>query len=212
MFTTAVSQDTKRALAILGQSKLLTDAYLAGGTAAALHLGHRFSFDLDFFTHVEFPTKAIVAKLKELPGFQFTRTVKWTILGEFLGVKFSYFYYPYPLIGKASKLSNIAIASLEDIAAMKIVAIGDRGKKRDFIDLYVICHKKIPLTKVLRLYDKKYGKLANNFYHITKSLSFFSDAENDDMPQMIEKVSWEEVKAFFQEEVKRLSRKIFGLK
>lgn len=211
MFTTAISQNTKRALAILGKSKILADGYLAGGTTAALHLGHRFSFDLDFFTAIEFPTKVVVAKLNELPGFTLTRTVKWTILGEFPGVKFSYFYYPYRLIGEVSRLSNITIASLEDIAAMKIVAIGDRGKKRDFIDLYAICHKKIPLTKVLKLYDKKYGKLANNFYHITKSLSFFTDAEEDDMPQMIENVSWEEVKAFFEEEVKRLSKKLLGI-
>lgn len=206
MFTTAVSQNTKRALAILGKSRMLDDGYLAGGTAAALHLGHRYSFDLDFFTDVEFPTKVIVKRLRALPGFQFQRTAKWTILGEFPGVKFSYFYYPYSLIGKPSKLSNITIASLADIATMKIVAIGDRGKKRDFIDLYVICRKKLSLTKVLKLYDKKYGKLRNNFYHIIKSLSFFVDAENDEMPQMIEKISWEEIKKFFQNQSIKLAR------
>lgn len=211
MFRTAVSQNTKRALAILGKSHLLDDGYLAGGTAAALHLGHRFSFDLDFFTNIEFATGIVVKQLEEVPGFQFQRTAKWTILGEFPGVKFSYFYYPYPLISKSSMLSNITIASLADIAAMKIVAIGDRGKKRDFIDLYAICRKKIPLLEVLTLYDKKYKKLANNFYHITKSLSYFTSAEEDDMPQMIEKISWEEVKTFFTEAVKKLSRELLGI-
>lgn len=206
MFKNTLSRNASDALAILDESDILKDAYLAGGTACALHLGHRFSFDLDFFTNKEFSTKIIVKKLQGLGGFKLTETVKWTILGTFPKVKFSYFYYPYPLIGKTSLFSNIKIASLKDIAAMKIAAICDRGTKRDFIDLYFIAQQKFSLDKVLKLYDKKYRKLANNLYHILRSLDYFADAESQDSPIMIKKISWDQVKEFFTLETKKLTK------
>lgn len=208
MFTNAISNHTADALALLGKSDILKDAYLAGGTACALHLGHRFSFDLDFFTNREFPTKVVMKQLEKLPEFKLQKTAKWTILGSFPEVKFSYFYYPYPLIGKTSKFANLHIASLSDIAAMKIAAICDRGTKRDFIDLYFITKQTFSLDDILKLYDKKYKKLTNNLYTILKSLRYFVDADSEDLPEMIKKVSWEEVKGFFTSEVKGLTTKI----
>lgn len=207
MFTNAISQHTADALAILGKSGILTNAYLAGGTGCALHLGHRFSFDLDFFTKREFPTKVIVKKLQKLEDFMLTETAKWTILGTFPKVKLSYFYYPYPLIGKMTTFSNIAVVSLEDIAAMKIAAICDRGTKRDFIDLYFIAKEKFSLDEVLDFYDKKYQKLSNNLITILKSLRYFTDADPQDPPEMIKEISWKGVKDFFEKEVIRLSKK-----
>lgn len=208
MFTNAISSHTADALALLGKSGILKDAYLAGGTACALHLGHRFSFDLDFFTNREFPAKVVMKQLEKLPEFKLQKTAKWTILGSFPQVKFSYFYYPYPLVGKTSKFANLHIASLSDIAAMKIAAICDRGTKRDFIDLYFIAKQKFSLDEVLDFYDKKYKKLTNNLYTILKSLRYFVDADSEDLPEMIQKVSWDQVKEFFTSEVKRLAEEM----
>ncbi len=210
MFAKAVSKNTRDALALLGVSEILSDAYLAGGTACALYFGHRYSFDLDFFTNLEFPTKIVVKQLEALEGFNLQRTAKWTILGDFPGVKFSYFYYPYPLIGKTLQFENIRIVSVEDIAAMKIAAICDRGTKRDFIDLYFIIKKKFSLSIILKFYDKKYKKLSNNLYTILKSLRYFVDADQQSV-QMIKTISWEEVKDFFRTEVKKLSRELLGV-
>ena len=210
MFAKAVSKSTRDALALLGVSEILSDAYLAGGTACALYFGHRYSFDLDFFTNQEFATEIVVKQLEKLEGFNLQRTVKWTILGSFPGVKFSYFYYPYPLIGKTLQFGNIRIASLEDIAAMKIAAVCDRGTKRDFIDLYFIVKKKFSLSLILKFYDKKYKKLSNNLYTILKSLGYFVDADEQSV-QMIENLSWDEVKEFFKKEVRKLSRELLGV-
>jgi hypothetical protein len=207
MFTKAISKATTDALALLGNSGMLSNAYLAGGTACALYFGHRYSFDLDFFTNQEFPTKIVVKQLEKLEGFNLQRTTKWTILGSFPDVKFSYFYYPYPLIAKTLQFANIRIASLKDIAAMKIAAICDRGTKRDFIDLYFTVKKEFPLSIILKFYDKKYKKLSNNLYTILKSLRYFVDADQQSV-QMIEKISWEEVKEFFTKEVKKISQEL----
>lgn len=206
MFTNTLSQNAARALALLGESEILKDGYLAGGTACALQIGHRVSLDLDFFTKIEFNTEIVLKSLEELPGFKLDKTDKWTILGSFPKVKFSYFYYRYPLIKKTTNFSKIKIASLEDIAAMKIVAICDRGTKRDFIDLYFLA-KKFSLEQILKFYDQKYHNLSNNFFHIMRSIDYFQDAELQKSPKMLTPITWIEVKEFFQNQAISLAKK-----
>lgn len=210
MFTTTLSENAAGALALLGKAGILKDAYLAGGTACALQLGHRVSLDLDFFTDKEFPTDIVLRQLEQLPGFKLDETAKWTILGSFPKVKFSYFYYPYPLIKKTTSFSQINIASLEDIAAMKIDAICSRGTKRDFIDLYFLT-KLFSLKKMLTFYDKKYRRYSTNVYHIISSLNYFADAEEQDPPKMLIPASWSKIKDFFREEIKKLAQNKFNL-
>lgn len=88
---------------------------------------------------------------------------------------------------------------------MKIDAISTRGKKRDFIDLYFMCQKGITLKKLLSFYERKFGELNSNIIHIQKSLVYYIDADVEEMPKMIKKVKWEEVKVFFEKEVKNLT-------
>ena len=166
--------------------------------------------DLDFFTEKEFPTDIVLKQLEQLSGFKLDETTKWTILGSFPKVKFSYFYYRYPLINKPSFFSRISIASLEDIAAMKVEAIGSRGTKRDFIDLYFLT-RKFSLDKILKFYDKKYHILSSNIRHILSSLKYFADAEDQEMPKMLTPISWNKVKDFFQKEVIRLAKKKWNI-
>ena len=204
MFTETVSKQTAENLALLGQSKILDNAYLAGGTALALQIGHRISYDLDFFTDKKFRAQIFLKKISQLELYRHERVSWGTILGKLGDVKFSVFYYPYPLLKKPIRFENINIAGIADIAAMKIAAVSERGTKRDFIDLYFILQK-ITLSKTLNFYDKKYQKLSSNLIHIKKSLVYFQDAEKDPMPKMIKDIKWPKVKEFFEGEVKRLS-------
>jgi len=207
MFTEALFGQTQTILAILGKSNLLKDAYLAGGTACALHLGHRLSFDLDFFTSKQFDNLRVVSELEKVIDFKLEETSEGTILGKIKDIRFSLFIYKYKLLFPLKKLLGINILDLRDIAAMKIVAISERGVKRDFVDLYFMCKAKIDLESMLRLYDKKYGKLASNLIHIKKSLVYFMDAEDQEMPKMLKPCSWLEVKRFFEQEVKKIAIK-----
>ena len=207
MFEQVLSKNAKKSLATLGESGLLRDAYLAGGTALALQIGHRISVDLDFFTSKEFNGNIFVRKLKKLiPDFQLERMAAGTVLGNINKIRFSFFFYDYLLLFKKHNLSGIKIADIKDIAPMKIAAISDRGTKRDFIDLYFIIkmEKVLSLDEILRLYDKKFGLLKQNKIHILKSLCYFDDAEQEPMPKMLKDVSWKEVKKFFEEEIKRI--------
>lgn len=207
MFEQVLSKDAKKSLAVLGKSGLLEDAYLAGGTALALQIGHRISVDFDFFTPKEFNENIFVRRLKKmLPDFQLERTAAGTVLGDIKKIRFSLFFYDYPLIFKRHNFSGVNIADIKDIAPMKVAAVSDRGTRRDFIDLYfVIKMKKIlSLHEILKLYDKKFNLLKQNKIHILKSLVYFDDAEKEMMPKMLKNVSWKEVKNFFEKEIKKI--------
>ncbi len=88
---------------------------------------------------------------------------------------------------------------------MKIDAISTRGIKRDFVDLYFICKSGISLIEALSLYDRKYGALASNVVHIKKSLVYFVDAEAAVMPKMLKPAAWEDIKKYFENEVRKLT-------
>lgn len=204
MFEESLIKGAKEDLALLGQSGILENAYLAGGTALALQLGHRISADLDFFTDKEFVPKVFSNELSKLGSFEEEQSDKGTVLGIFEGIKFSLFIYKYPLIFPTLKYQSLNIADIRDIAAMKIDAVATRGTKRDFIDLYFICKSNYELAELLDFYNRKYGELASNLIHIQKSLIFFNDAEPDKMPRMLKDVRWEDVKRYFEKEVKKL--------
>jgi len=204
MFTKTLFGNTEKALAILGKSHLMDNAYLAGGTALCLQIGHRISVDLDFFTPQEFKANELICALKNIGKFKLEKQSWGTILGELEKIRFSVFVYKYPVLFPFKSLFDINILDLRDIAAMKIDAIGTRGIRRDFIDLYFICQKGISLKEILSLYHRKYGALASNIVHIQKSLVYFVDAEMTVMPKMLKEVNWDGVKKYFENEIKKL--------
>ncbi|MEK7537203.1 MAG: nucleotidyl transferase AbiEii/AbiGii toxin family protein [Patescibacteria group bacterium] len=214
MFEKVLPRDAKNSLALLGESGLLKDAYLAGGTALALHIGHRISVDFDFFTGKEFNHDYFVQKLTELPvSFQSERVEPGTIFGYLDKTKFSLFFYKYPLLVKTHQFLNLNISDIKDIASMKLAAISDRGMKRDFIDLYfiVVEEKLFTLEEVFGFYDRKFSILNQNKSHILKSLIYFDDADGQGMPQMLKQVSWTRVKKFFERETKYLIKKLSAI-
>lgn len=207
MVLTTLGQSTRKALERLDNSSFFheTAAYLAGGSGLALHLEHRYSFDLDFFSKNKFQEDSIIQLLDEYGKFKLERRHWKTILGIFEDVKFSLFFYKHQLLMPFKKIGkNINLASLEDIAAMKIAAIADRGTKRDFIDLYFLLSR-FQLKDILQYYDQKYQNLKANRIHILKSLIYFADAEEDVMPEMIKTVNWQDVKKSLTKSVKNLA-------
>lgn len=207
MFESVLPQSAKDALAVLGKSKIVRDGYLAGGTALALHFGHRQSIDFDFFSEKTFDSAQMNYALQASGTFDVDTVEKNTLLGTFQSVKFSYFYYPYPMLQPTVFYDGVALAHIQDIAAMKLVAITDRSTKKDFIDLYALIHHGISIEEMFSLYEKKYHVLEANMFTLIKSLTFFIDADNDEMPQMLTTIVWEDVKQFFAAEAVRLGKK-----
>ena len=92
-----------------------------------------------------------------------------------------------------------------DIAVMKVIAVSQRGRKRDFFDLYWCAHNLEPLEQIISRLKRQYPSVSHDYHHIIKSLAYFEDAESDPSPVLHFDVSWEKVKKFFIEEVKRIA-------
>lgn len=207
MFTTVLPNAAQTALAVLGKSGLVDNAYLAGGTALALHLGHRESIDFDFFTQKSFDPIRLNKQLSDIGAFTQTFAKGISVIGEFNGVKMSYFQYDYPLLEQTLDYQGVSLAHIHDIAAMKLVAICDRSTKKDYIDLFSLVHHGISLEYMFELYEKKYHAFEANMFTIIKSLTYFVDADAEDMPRMLVKTTWDEVKLFLIAESMRLGKK-----
>lgn len=209
MFTKTLQPDTFRAIKLVSQYPQIREAYLAGGTALALQIGHRISVDLDFFTRTSFDAELLTDSLSSHAGFAAEGTAKQTVWGKIGDTKFSMFYYNYPLIEKTVSFEGLQLASMADIAAMKIHAIEDRGTRRDFVDVFFLA-KKYSLTNMIDFYFKKYSASEDRMYMILRALDYFEDAEKETvMPTMLVPVDWKEVKDFFRSETKTLAKKIF---
>ncbi len=133
-------------------------AVLAGGTALALHLGHRISIDLDFFTSESFLVDEVVYEIGELGvPFKILDQGSAHVVAVIDGVKFSLFKYPYSFIAPIVTHKGMSVAGIVDIAAMKVVAISQRGTKRDFVDLYCILQT-LPFNVVADNMVKRFGE------------------------------------------------------
>lgn len=186
--------------------------YLAGGTALALYEGHRTSVDLDFFT----PKKNFSnTELLENFTHDIWRTdilKEKTIYGRLFAAKISFIAYPFFKPNpKRNWYGDVPILIPRDIAVMKITAISQRGRKRDFLDLFWYCQKYEPLEELVISLKKQYPTVAHEYHHIIKSLTYFADAEDDPMPKLYFSVTWKEVKKFFTTEVPKLTKKILSL-
>jgi predicted nucleotidyltransferase component of viral defense system len=154
------------------------DFYLAGGTALALQLGHRDSVDFDFFNPNDFDTFKLFKKIKEV--FVGKNIIKiqeekntLTVLID-SDIKISFFAYKYELIEKIIKEESLNLASIPDIAAMKLTAIISRATNKDYIDLYYVLHE-ISLNELLEAAKKKYPEIDINLF--LKGLVYFDDIE-----------------------------------
>lgn len=203
---TAVYPKSLELLKKLMQEKCLNPFYLVGGTALALQLGHRISVDIDLFSNIDFEPQQILSELRKNYKLEIVTQFENALIHKIEYpdnsnnyIKIDIIKYPYPLIEKVLQIDGIRMLSEEDIIPMKLSAIGNRGSKKDFFDIYFLL-KKFTLKEMFDLFKKKFPNI--NYFHVVKSLGYFEDAETEINPKMIKKVSWEEVKKEIQEQIK----------
>lgn len=206
MFEQTISKQTRSNLEILSSADFIKKFYLAGGTAAALQLGHRISEDLDFFSEKEFLPDNLIESLRSSGELIIDKKLPDTLLGGFNETKISFFHYPYPMLYEFSSFLSVDLASLVDIACMKIDTVASRGLKRDFVDLYFIMeNRNYKLGQLLTFFQEKYSGVKYNLNHIKKSLIYFDETNGDPDPNILmSNYSWQKIKEFFIAEVKNL--------
>ena len=196
-----VAPDTLELLKHLQSIPELENTRLVGGTALAFHLGHRLSIDLDLFG--KFDHEIITETLQSEVFDDFyvlseNKNIKQYLINQ---VKVDIVKYDrYQWLEDVIIDGQIRIAGLKDIAAMKIAAITNRGRKKDFIDIFFLLNI-FSIKEIIDFYQTKYFD-ANIFLSIT-SLAYFDDAEKDDMPKMLIPTTWEDVKRKIIAEVKQ---------
>jgi hypothetical protein len=193
----------------------MADFYLAGGTAVAVHLGHRLSLDLDFFSvRPDADLDAVRDSVRH--AFAEASTVAQTDAAVQLlcdGAPIDLVRYPYPPLRAIEQTADgVAVASLLDLAAMKLGALSRRGLRRDFWDLAEIVRRGgVSLEEACRAYRERYGVAEADLYHVLRSLAWFEDAERDPMyPAGLTEAGWRDIQAFFLREAPKLLTASFG--
>lgn len=189
MYKEAIDKQTRRVWRKIAKSGIADNFYLAGGTALAVHCGHRKSIDLDFFSPEDFSTSDLKRQLPQIG--------KIVLLGEADGtlhitvdhVKVSFFRYRYNLLFPPVKFEGLKLADERDIAAMKLDAVSSRGSKKDFIDIYELL-RKYTLLELIEFFQNKYTGIRYNILHILKNIVYFNDADGEPSPVMLKDIDW----------------------
>lgn len=137
MYTNILSPEQIELLPYL--KKFNKSFFLVGGTAIALHIGHRRSIDFDLFSNSELKKSGIKKYLLEIPFKQIPLFEDYDQLHLMVnGVKLTFFMFPYKLEHVMQLEGIISMPDLLTLAAMKAFALGRRSKWKDYVDLYFI--------------------------------------------------------------------------
>lgn len=168
-------------------------AYLAGGSALALHLGHRRSDDFDWFTTQTTPPDKVLTDLRSVGAVKVLQNTEGTFNGSVDGVKFSLFRYRYALLAEPVDAEGCNLAALADLAAMKLAAVSQRTMKRDYADIHALMTiGEISLERQLGFFQQKFPKADSSV--VVRALGYFADVDKGPMPEMLAATKWEAVK------------------
>lgn len=209
----ALTPKTRKAFHACAQLPFMQNFYLAGGTGLALHLGHRFSVDLDFFTDttnsVDPKMRTMVKRKFQDSSLELTHDRDATFVAKWQGVGISFFeLYEQPLVNRTIDVDGIALTSLGDIGALKLWAVFSCATRKDLVDLYYILQN-LSLEKLFRIAAKKFPRVPSFSVTALLALAYFDDADKLPMPQMIDRTPWEQMKKFLRHQAAEAGRKNF---
>ncbi len=185
------------------------DAILTGGTALALQLGHRKSYDFDLA--LETPIgKLLLRRVTEVfKDHKITPqidTPNELTLGLSKNIKVTYLYYPFPPLHPCPKIKSQKLHSLYDLASNKAHTIGRRGEWKDYTDMYFLLVKgKVGIEKVIKETKKRFGDEFNEKL-FWEQLVYWQDIQDFEIEYINKTIS----KATIQNYFKKLVKDKFG--
>ena len=174
------------------------DYYLVGGTALALHIGHRYSLDFDLFTNNSLRKKSIKILLAKnnyvIQEVLYEDSIQLHCIVN--SVKLTFYQYPYDINPSVDFEGIICLPDMLTLAAMKSFALGGRGKWKDYVDLYFIFKHYFSFEQV----SAQAYKIFNNAFNdklFRQQLSYFNDIDfTEDVEYTADSVTLDEVKRF----------------
>jgi hypothetical protein len=207
----ALTPATRDAYKLLPQFDFISQYYLAEGTGLAIHLGHRISVDLDLFSAQPDSVNPIERSAMRTIFDDSTLSIVYdkdsTFVANWRGVGVSFFRLNlYPLVTTTVLVDGVPLASVEEIGAMKLAAIIDRGTRKDLIDLYYILQV-VNLDKIFEVAAIKYAKIGTFAVSATRAMAYFNEADALPMPRMLDKTPWPRMKKLLNEKAIEAGRK-----
>lgn len=187
---------------------------LVGGTALSLQLGHRVSVDIDMFTDATYGSVDFKT-LEEYLKCTFGYVDHFSLDNPAIGMSFSVgndeesavkvdLYYTDTYIRPALVVDNIRLATLEEIAAMKIDVVQRGGRKKDFWDIHELLSK-LSINEMLELHEQRY-EYGHDRNLILNKLMDFNIADEDLEPKCLRGKYWE----FIREDIEEAARAVEG--
>ena len=191
-------------LALLKQLQDLPELdgfHLVGGTALALHFGHRKSIDLDLFGanfDKELIRNAIKKNFKKIKFVD--APIDWSLFCFINEVKVDVVRYPHPLLDEPIINQAFTLYDVPDLAAMKLNAILMRGTKKDFWDIHELTLH-YSLDQLISFFETKFPD-QRQLISVPQALVYFEDAEHSPNPVCLKGLEWNTVKKNIQNVVK----------
>lgn len=208
LHTETVAEPTLELLKRLMALPELAPFSLVGGTNLALRLGHRISVDIDLFTTVSFDLAEIKDTITDaFPNALELSARNQTLLYQINGVKTDLIRHQYLEISAVENIDGIRLASLPDIIAMKLGAVAGRGAKKDFWDIHVLLEQ-FSVKEMIDYYAQKYP--LSDPGQVVRSLVYFEDADRQQDPIDLLKVTWPEVKANLRDHIRNYTSSMLG--
>jgi len=173
------------------QSKIYMQNFmLVGGTALALQIGHRTSTDIDLFLNEPFDTEIIRNELELDFRCDIKSVYRFALFLFVNDVKVDIVYQKSKMLNPPIIFDSVKMASLEDLCAMKLMAITNRGKLRDFVDVYMLLQK-FELKAMLEMWSEKYQN--ENYELVLRSLTYFEDAKMEGNLKWFFPFNWDKI-------------------
>jgi hypothetical protein len=174
--------------------------FMVGGSAIALHLGHRRSIDFDLFTPARIRKHRIRNILQQIPFDQVSLFEDYDQLHLSVNnVKVTFFSFPYPIQHNVKVDDFITIPSLMSLASMKAFALGRRAKWKDYVDLYFILKDHYTIDDISKEAISNFGQMFSEKL-FREQLAFHKDIDYSEPVEYIsDPVSEDEIKNFLIE-------------
>jgi len=171
--------------------------YMVGGTAIALHLGHRRSIDFDLFTFSQLNKTRIKSKLLKIPFRQVPIFEDFDQLHLLINnVKITFFSYPWSVLHPVKVNTTITIPSLLSLAAMKAFALGRRAKWKDYVDLYFILRDHYSIAEIGLEAEKIFNQQFSSKL-FRQQLAFHKDIDySEPVEYLVQPIPDDQIKSF----------------
>jgi hypothetical protein len=177
--------------------QFIREYYLAGGTAVALHIGHRRSIDFDLFKFSALKPEKIISEISAFNyPYTITRRVTEQMNVTVHGVKFTFLQYPFKMDARCSVGDDLRLPELIDLAAMKAYAMGRRSKWKDYVDLFFIMKNHYSVEQISKRGTEMYDQLFSGKL-FRAQLAYFEDIDHSEpIEYLVPAVPEDEIKEF----------------